>query len=232
VAELARSNPHLNVGGTQTFTESSYVDGSSTSLRASSSSFLVPCPTQAEEPEVEWLLREADAGRLEGFELVDLPPLPEWATPPMRRVAGFYAKVRSVRLWAGDERDVPFACRWVAAKLRLPKTAVHRALTQLEAEGVLVRTATLPGRGRRGTQLWAPGVLPGAAVGVECRAGAVGDAGEPELHRADEPQVGPAVPDGEDCGGPFASVRSALHGPYDIEPAGRGGERGSPWRRR
>jgi hypothetical protein len=161
-------------------------------------SYLVPSVTFEQEvegsggePEVEWLLREAAEGRLEPLP-VELPSLPDGATQTMREVAAFFALVRGVRLWAGDGRDVPFACGWVAGKLGRPKKTVHRALRQLEACGVLVRGASLPPRGRRGTQLWAPGSLPSAAVAVEVRIEVVGDPVEPEPHLEDEALVGRA----------------------------------------
>jgi hypothetical protein len=50
-----------------------------------------------EESEVEELLRLAGERRLEPVH-VDLPPLPEWATPAMREVAEFFKLVRGVRL--------------------------------------------------------------------------------------------------------------------------------------
>jgi hypothetical protein len=70
-------------------------------------------------PEVEWLLSEADARRID-VALAPLPPLPDGATSAMRRVAEFYALVLALRRWAGDDRPVPFASTWVAAKLELP----------------------------------------------------------------------------------------------------------------
>jgi hypothetical protein len=87
---------------------------------------------------------------------VELPPLPEDATQDMRRVAEFYRLVRGLRLGAGDDRPVPFACGWVAGHLGIPKITVWRALQRLAACGVLVQSDTLPGRGKRGTHVWEP----------------------------------------------------------------------------
>jgi hypothetical protein len=181
----------------------------------------------SEEPEVEGLLRAVVERRLVPVP-VELPALPEWATPAMRDVAGFFELVRGVRIWAGDGRDVPFACGWVAEKLGRPKKTVHRALRQLEACGVLEKAGSLPGRGKRGTQLWAPGVLPAAPVRVERRAGGVGDSREPELHLADEPHVGGAVVDRQRGGWLGASMCGAsLHDPNRRTATRRysGGER-------
>jgi hypothetical protein len=108
----------------------------------------------------------------------------------MRAVADFFVLVRGVRLWAGDDREVPFACGWVARKLGLSKVTVWRALEQLSASGVLVEAGHLSGRGKRGTRLWAAGPLPGAPVGVEGRAEVVDDAAEPEAELLDEALVG------------------------------------------
>jgi hypothetical protein len=117
---------------------------------------LVPCATQDEEPEVEHLLRLHEAAELDALPVL-LPELPDSASMPMRRVAELYALVRGLRLAAGDDRDVPFAGRWVAAKVRLPHRTVARALRDLVAHGVLVSTGSMPGRGSRGTSLFAPG---------------------------------------------------------------------------
>lgn len=119
-----------------------------------------------DEPEVEWLLAEYDARLVEPVR-VDLPPLPDSATGPMRDVAWFYALVRGLRLWAGDDRPVPFGCEWVAGKVDLPTMTVWRAIKQLADCGVLVLAGALPGRDKRGTFLYAPGALPPGALGVE-----------------------------------------------------------------
>jgi IclR helix-turn-helix domain len=140
----------------------------------------------------------------------------------MRRVAGFFARLHGCRRWAGDGRDVLFTERWVSRKVGLPKATVHRALSQLEACGVLVRGETLPSReGKRRAQLWAPGLREGAAVGVERRAGGVGDAVEPEPHGREELLVRRAVVDREAGGGLVASVGGAPLHTAEGSPGGR-----------
>lgn len=106
-----------------------------------------------------------------------------------------YARVRAVRLWAGDDRDVPFSCRWVGEKVGLPWQSVGRALGRLVACGVLVRAGDLPGRGRRGTALYAPGPLVGEPVVIEAGAAVrhAADPVEPERHLVDDPLVRDAV---------------------------------------
>lgn len=115
-----------------------------------------PSLTENEQPEVEQLLDLAAANRLEPVPVL-LPPLPDDATETMREVADFFALVHGVRLYAGMEPEVPFACGWVGSKIGRPKPSVHRALRQLEASGVLRCTGSLPGRRKRGTRLWARG---------------------------------------------------------------------------
>ena len=147
---------------------------------ASSSHVAVPHPSpltphsketeKDTEAEVEWLLRNQEAGRVEAV-AVDLPPLPDCATRVARDVAEFYRRVRGVRLWAGDDRPVPFGGAWVGRYLGLPDTTVWRAIKQLEEYGVLVYVGALPGRGKRGTFLYEPGsasdALPASALPVE-----------------------------------------------------------------
>jgi len=211
MAELARAT---SAGGTSNVgSEGAVVQTSPPLLSAGSSSVIGHRSTADEEPEVEWLLREADAGRLEGFKPTELPPLPEWATVPMRRVAELFAKVHGCRQWAGDGRDPLFVERWVSRKVGLPKTTVHRALMQLGACGVLVRGERLYSRGgKRRAQLWAPGPLPGAAVGVERRPEGVGHAGEVQVEVGDELLVLRAVGDREAGGGrPAGRSGAGLH---------------------
>jgi hypothetical protein len=96
------------------------------------------------------------AGKLEPVP-VELQPLPESATDAVRVIVEFFKLVDGVRRFAGMPPEVPFSCRWVAAKVDLPKSTVNRALRDLEAAGVLTRAGSLPGRGgKRGTHLWAP----------------------------------------------------------------------------
>jgi hypothetical protein len=98
----------------------------------------------------------AAANRLEPKH-VELPQLPDDATETMREVAAFFARVHGVRLYAGMDPEVPFACGWVGCKIGRPKPTVHCALRQLEAAGVLRHVGSLPGRMKRGTHLWARG---------------------------------------------------------------------------
>jgi hypothetical protein len=128
---------------------------------------LVPCvkgPEDAEEPEVEGLLRLHAEGKFEPVP-VELPELPEGAKVPVQTVAEFFKLVVGLRLAAGDDREVPFAGRWVAAKVGLPHKTVARALNDLAASGVLVPAGEMPGRaGSRGTSLFAPGKVRVAEV--------------------------------------------------------------------
>jgi hypothetical protein len=113
-------------------------------------------------PEVEALLTACEKGTVKPLP-VQLPPLPKSRSPAVRQVAGFFCKVYGLRLYAGDERWVPFACQWVADKLGIPKLTVWRALVALVEAGTLVRPPerSLPGRGgRRGTDLYLPGPVP------------------------------------------------------------------------
>ena len=160
-----------------------------------SPSSLVPSVTPAQEthePEVEALLRQYAAGRL-ALPPVELPALPHNASPTMRRVAAFFVVVRGLRLYAGDDRPVPFACGWVGEKIGLPKKTAWRAVWALCEAGVLIEEGALPGRGKRGTKLYAPGPVKSEPVGIERRAEIAWKAGEPERHVIDEPLVVGAV---------------------------------------
>ena len=124
-------------------------------------SSLVPRPSSLvspldEGPEVEWLLAEHAAGRIQPLP-VDLPLLPDHLSPVAEEVARFYACVRGLRLWAGDDRPVPLACGWLAAKLDIPKKTAWRARKALVDAGVLEPADPLPGRGKRGTAVYSPG---------------------------------------------------------------------------
>jgi hypothetical protein len=137
---------------------------------------LFPCTTVQEGnsetrelPEFEQLLQAHAEGHLGVVEPVELPPLPDDATVPMRRVAELYATAVGLRAWAGrpDALDAPFACRWVAAKLGLPHMTAWRALRGLVEAGVLEQGETLPGRGgKRGTQTYRPGVKAAPLAGA------------------------------------------------------------------
>ena len=179
-------------------------------------------PDAKPEAEVEQLLRlHAAAGKPEPLP-VDLPPLPDWATPAMRDVAQFYVLVRGLRLAAGQEADVPFGLEWVSRKVAWPKASVSRALQQLVAAGVLERTGALhPRKFGRGTALYAPGLLPSPAIGVEGRAELARVAPEPEAHLRDEPLVRRA-----DDVGIRTRVLAAGGGQVDLHAADRTTRRG------
>jgi len=98
-----------------------------------------------------------EEGRIEPVPVDLLPKLPPHATPPMYDVAMFFCRVYGLRLWAGDTRDVPFSCGWVAQKLHLPKATVWRAIKSLVSAGVLIQGETLPGRKKLGTHTYLPG---------------------------------------------------------------------------
>lgn len=139
---------------------SSLVPSSTGGERAASSTPAAP-PSSTEapsstEPEVEHLLRMYRDGRLEPAR-VDLPPVPDELPESCHRVAEFYALVRGVRLWAGDDRPVPLACGWAAEKLGLGKITVWRARRTLVAAGVLAEGDPLPARGKRATETFEPG---------------------------------------------------------------------------
>jgi hypothetical protein len=130
------------------------------------SSFLVPCPTAdadggdaGQEAELEALLRLHNAGQLAPQPVV-LPDLPIGASRAEQDVAAFFAVAMGLRLSAGDARDVPFAVRWVAAKVGWPKATVDRALGALVDAGILMRGDVLPPRGQpRGTQCYRPAAV-------------------------------------------------------------------------
>jgi hypothetical protein len=134
------------------------------------------------------LLNEYAASHIEPV-LVELPPLTDGATRPMRDMAAFFALVHGLRLWACDERPVPFACGWVASKLGLPKQTVWRVRGALVEAGVLVHAGMLPGRGKRGTWSFLPGGSQPGMGDVEGREVPVRPAIEPAAHLGDEPLV-------------------------------------------
>jgi hypothetical protein len=130
--------------------------GTSTLSEEPSPSSLVPCAKGTQEPEVEQLLALHAKDEL-ALASAGLPDLPPTATAAMRQVAEFYALVRALRMWAGDDRPVPFACGWVGQKTGIPKRTVARALRQLVDAEVLELVGAMPGRGARGTHLYEPG---------------------------------------------------------------------------
>jgi hypothetical protein len=112
------------------------------------------------EDEVDFLLAMHARGEIKPT-LVELPPLPENSTEPMRRVAGFYALVAGLRAWAGwnDETGVPLACEWTGAHLGLHRMTVWRARSALVDAGVLVKGAALDGRFGHDTHAFLPGAI-------------------------------------------------------------------------
>jgi hypothetical protein len=109
-----------------------------------------------EGPEVEWLISEFAAGRLEPVS-VRLPPLPPCSSPIVPRVAEFFQIVHGLRLTVLDDRPVPFACGRVADYLQVPKATAWRAINALVAARTLVPDEPLPPRGARGTATYLPG---------------------------------------------------------------------------
>lgn len=108
--------------------------------------------------EMEELFELHSEGKIDDLPTVELPPLPDDATEPMRRVAAFFQLVYALRTWADMPPEAPFAGDWVAAKLRIPPVTVWRALRRLEAAGVLKGAGSLPGRnGRRGPKMYVVG---------------------------------------------------------------------------
>lgn len=88
--------------------------------------------------------------------VVELRPMPESVPDVYHRVAVFFALVAGLRLAAGNDQPVPFACEWVGKHLGgVPKLTVWRARKRLVELGVLEHVGTLPGRGKRGTDLFA-----------------------------------------------------------------------------
>lgn len=106
------------------------------------------------------MLRWHAAGSPEDVKPAQLPPLPDEASATMRRVAEFYALVLGLRRWADmpDPDSAPFAVDWIARKLGLPSVSVSRALTKLNAAGVIVWNGETMRNPR--TRLWVPGELP------------------------------------------------------------------------
>lgn len=135
----------------------------------SPTSFLVPSNTSSQDgeaapsnssgklAEVEALLSAHQAGRRTPVE-IELPPVPESRSTALAEVAEFFRLVYGLRVAAGEERAVPFAAGWIAAKLGLEKQTAYRLRCQLVASGVLVKARPLPGRdGKRGTDTFLPG---------------------------------------------------------------------------
>ncbi len=141
---------------------------------------------EQELDEIDELLQLHTEGDLRHVRPIDLPPLPENASEPMRRVADLYATVAALRAYADRPHalDVMFSARWAAARVRLPRMTVWRAIHALVEAGVLVQGETLPGRGgKRGLHTYRPGVASGgdqqSGDGVVIQAEADRDAPDP-----------------------------------------------------
>lgn len=117
--------------------------------------------------EVEWLLAEFEADRIEPVPVALV--LPPGLSPVAARVARFYALVLGLRLWAGDDRPVLFGTYWIAEKLRIPQKTAWRARSQLVEAGVLVSAGRMAPRDalRRGTDTFLPGGSASAQVAQE-----------------------------------------------------------------
>ena len=141
-------------------------DSPSNGFPSNRSGSTAPSNTSAESAEVEALLTAHTEGRGLAPLPVELPSLPQSRSEAMPRVAEFFVLVYGLRLAAGDERPVPFACGWIAQKLGLEKQTAYRLRCQLVEAGVIVKAETMPGRQgsdgqiRRGTDCYLPGVLP------------------------------------------------------------------------
>jgi DNA-binding transcriptional ArsR family regulator len=122
---------------------------------STSTGVVVDPSTVESRGEVEELLQRHSEGRIGALPHVQLPPLPDNATDPMRRVAAFFELVHGLRQWAGMDPEVMFSSHWAAAKIGLPQRTVSRALGRLVDAGVLAPAGSRPGRnGRRGPRLF------------------------------------------------------------------------------
>jgi hypothetical protein len=124
---------------------------------------LTPGATRSvEDAEVEQLLALHAAGELEPVE-VAFRPIRRSAAPVVHAVATDFALVHGLRLWAGDERAVPYGSAWAAERLRRPQTTIRRALRELapaDRSGVLTFEGEMPARGMgNGTRCYLPAVI-------------------------------------------------------------------------
>lgn len=110
------------------------------------------------KPEVEDLLALCKLGKFEPV-VVELREVPDGAPEVVHRVSAFFGLIAGLRLAAGDDRPVPFACGWVGEHLDVPKLTVWRSRKRLIELGVLEHVGALPGRGKRGTDLFNPAPL-------------------------------------------------------------------------
>jgi hypothetical protein len=142
-----RSKTTLKMKSTSKDSDPTQQSSTSSSSSSSSSSSFTPWYAEVQDIPaiVEWRLhKDGHTGP------VELPP-------KVQEVADFFAKVYSLRLKDGEDRPVPFACRWVGGYLGMSEGAVWRALRILESEGVLKRMDPLPGRGKKGVDTYLPG---------------------------------------------------------------------------
>jgi hypothetical protein len=101
------------------------------------------------------LLADVAAGAIDVVD-VELPNVPDDASEIVRRVVQDFTTLAGARLAVGDHRAVPYACRWAASRLGVSYMTVNRVLTSLVAWGALRDEGAMPGRGARGTRLYAP----------------------------------------------------------------------------
>jgi hypothetical protein len=127
------------------------------------------------EHAIEQLLRMDEDGSL-GADLphVEVPPLPDDATEPMKRVARLAQRIVALQLWAGmpDPHAVWFAYRFAAKWVRLPEPTTYTAWRRLREAGWLVLLGEQEPQGRRprGTfVLGIAGLLPDGAEPVSAR---------------------------------------------------------------
>lgn len=158
--------PEAEVGKIAESVARSYEPGDPV-LRTGGSDSLVPCDTGAttgdDEPEMRYLLREHEAGRLEP-EPVELGPMPEDATAAMRAVVIEVAKRIGLQRAVDDDGAIRFSCREAADAVEEIKNYKHawRVLHRLRKAGVIEHVGNDEPRNghRQGTALYAPPSLP------------------------------------------------------------------------
>jgi Winged helix-turn-helix DNA-binding len=113
--------------------------------------------TREEEPEIEQLLALHAAGAIEPVRIA-FPAAPASLSTVARAVLDDFARIRGLRLAAGDDRPVPYGKAWVAARVGWSPRSVWRALRELEAAGLIRFVEELPLRGKgNGTKTYLPG---------------------------------------------------------------------------
>jgi hypothetical protein len=162
-----------------------------------------------EDRELGWTDKLIEAHTLELLAPlpVQMPKLPPDAPPLARQVAEDFAYVFGLRLAACEDKPVPYACRWVAARLRVHYSAVNKACGYLERHGVLERhdDSTFHARdGKRRANLYLPRGFKPLAIPVEAAHR------QPQHEAVDESAVPAAeVPVNGVFGGDTASVGGA-----------------------